>query len=189
MRIYTRQGDNGMTRLLGGDRVPKDDPRLEVEGCLDELASALGVAVGTVREDDDLGQLLKALQWKLFAVGAVLAGAGGDQAAGLTEKDLAFLETSIDRLEAELPPRRFLILPGGTAAAVQLHVARTICRRLERRLVSLSSQHSVPPTVLAFVNRLSDLLFVAARSANHRAGVPETHWDPDSSPPGLNVVD
>lgn len=182
MRVYTRQGDEGTTRLLTGERVSKDDFRLEVEGCLDELLAALGVTA-SLTEAADLQELLKALQQKLLGVGAVLAGASGPNApAAPTGEEIAQLEAVIDRWEAELPRRRFLLLPGGTALAAQFHVARTVCRRLERRVVTLAKQQAVASTLLPFLNRLGDLLFVAARIANHRAGVKEVPWNAASSP-------
>jgi cob(I)alamin adenosyltransferase len=177
--LYTRTGDRGETRLLDGSRVPKSDPRVEAYGDIDELNAWLGFA-RTAGLDAELARTLDELQRDLFAVGAQLADprrqvAGRVAKVELGEEHVRRLEAAIDRLEADLPPLRRFILPGGSPAGAALHVARTICRRAERRIVALGVE-TVPPVVLAYLNRLSDLLFVLARTANHRAGAGEGEW-------------
>jgi cob(I)alamin adenosyltransferase len=178
VKIYTRTGDTGETSLFSGDRARKDDPRVDAYGEIDELNAWLGLARASAI-DPALDQDLVALQRDLFALGAQLADPAEKIAkrvakATLGEADVARLEQLIDRLDAQLPPLRRFILPGGGAAGAALHVARTICRRAERRLVSL--EPAVDPVLLRYVNRLSDLLFVIARAANQRAGLSEIEW-------------
>jgi cob(I)alamin adenosyltransferase len=181
MKIYTKSGDAGDTGLFGGPRVPKDDARVEAYGAVDELNAALGVARAR-GGDADLDALLAPAQDHLFAVGAELATPPGAKArSALPPVDAAWtaaLERAIDRLEEELTPLTQFVLPGGAPLAAELHRARCICRRAERRVVALHHHAPVAPEVLAYLNRLSDFLFVAARAANHRAGVAETLWDP-----------
>jgi cob(I)alamin adenosyltransferase len=185
MKIYTRKGDDGTTQLLSGDRVPKDDVRLEVEGTLDELNSCLGAALSHL-EDEELAEILRALQGKLFVVGALVAGAEAEDGSSLlSDAEITALEQTVDDLTAELPPLRSFLLPGGAAAGAHLHVARTVCRRLERRLTSLARREAVASVAQRFVNRLADLLFVLARAANHRAGVAEAKWGPDRDNRGV----
>ena len=178
MKIYTRTGDAGETSLFDGTRVSKADSRVAAYGDVDELNAWLGLARAAGLESD-LDQPLVRIQQDLFALGAQLADPGERIAervvkASLTDHDVGRLESLIDRLEAELPPLRRFILAGGAQAGAALHVARTVCRRAERRIVSLTP---VPDALLIkYVNRLSDLLFVLARVANHRAGVPEIEW-------------
>jgi cob(I)alamin adenosyltransferase len=178
VKIYTRTGDAGETSLFGGTRVSKADSRVDAYGDVDELNAWLGLA-RAAGLDPDLDQPLVRIQQDLFALGAQLADPGERIAervvkASLTDGDVGRLESLIDRLEAELPPLRRFILAGGAQAGAALHVARTVCRRAERRMVSLTP---APDAVLIkYVNRLSDLLFVLARVANHRAGVPEIEW-------------
>ncbi len=181
MKIYTKTGDAGETGLFGGPRVTKDDARVEAYGAVDELNATLGL-VRASGADADLEALLAEVQDHLFSIGAELATPAGARAhAAVPAIDTgwtATLESAIDRLEAELPPLRHFILPAGTQAAAGLHVARAVCRRAERRVVALHRVHAVAPAVLAFLNRLSDFLFVAGRVANHRARIPEAVWDP-----------
>jgi cob(I)alamin adenosyltransferase len=178
VKIYTRTGDAGETSLFDGTRVSKADSRVDAYGDVDELNAWLGLA-RAAGLDPDLDQPLVRIQQDLFALGAQLADPGERIAervvkASLTDGDVGRLESLIDRLEAELPPLRRFILAGGAQAGAALHVARTVCRRAERRMVSLTP---TPDAVLIkYVNRLSDLLFVLARVANHRAGVPEIEW-------------
>lgn len=179
MKIYTKTGDAGDTGLFDGTRVSKADPRVDAYGEVDELNAWLGM-VRARGVDDAVGTCLEQLQRDLFAVGAMLADprhriAARVEKALLTEADVARLEGWIDTFEAELPPLTRFILAGGSPAGAGLHVARTVCRRAERRMVALGDGE-VDPTVLVFVNRLSDLLFVMARLVNARAGVPETPW-------------
>ncbi len=178
MKIYTRTGDTGETSLFSGDRARKDDPRVDAYGEIDELNAWLGLARAS-KLDPALGQDLEALQRDLFALGAQLADPADTLAPRVTkavidDDHIRRIEQLIDRLEGELSPLRRFILAGGTEAGAALHVARTVCRRAERRMVALDPP--IDPVLLRYVNRLSDLLFVLARAANHRGGVPETQW-------------
>jgi len=178
VKIYTRTGDAGETSLFGGTRVSKSDPRVETYGDVDELNAWLGLARAS-RVDAAIDPEIVQLQRDLFALGAQLADPADKIAPRVTkaiigDADVERLEAAIDRLEAELPPLRRFILAGGTPAGAALHVARTVCRRAERRMVALDPP--IDPVLLRYVNRLSDLLFVMARVANHRGGVPETEW-------------
>jgi cob(I)alamin adenosyltransferase len=178
VKIYTRTGDDGETSLFGGTRVPKHDPRVDAYGEVDELNAWLGF-VRASRLDDDLDEALVHIQRDLFALGAQLADPSDAVAARVTkavlgDADVERLEALIDRLEGELTPLRRFILAGGTPAGAALHVARTVCRRAERRMTALAPP--VDSSLLRYVNRLSDLLFVLARVVNHRGGVPEIEW-------------
>jgi cob(I)alamin adenosyltransferase len=178
VKIYTRTGDDGTTGLLGPGRVPKHSRRVESYGSVDELNAALGAA----RALDEAGWTapeLEQAQARLFQVGAELATTEPAALARLEriqDDDVTSLERWIDRLEAEMPPLRNFILPGGTPLAAQLHFARTVCRRAERRLVALAEEEAVDPRLVRYLNRLADLLFVLARWCNQRAGVVETEW-------------
>jgi cob(I)alamin adenosyltransferase len=179
-RIYTRGGDRGQTDLTGGARVSKSHPRIAAGGELDELCASLGEARGLL-PDLDLQEILGALQRDLFAFGARLAdpassSGSGDERTALTPELVERLEARIDRFEAVLPPLRKFLLPGGVPAAGRLYSARAIARRAERALVALSEREPVEPLVLAYLNRISDLLFVLAREANRRAGAAEETW-------------
>ncbi len=175
MPIYTRTGDDGDTTLPGGVRTPKDAPLLEVCGTLDELGAALGLARCEPLSDGILA-LLEQIQHQLFRLGGELLAGHPDQIAAISSDDVTALEQLIDRYQARLNPTASFVLAGGCRAAAVLHLARTICRRAERRLVSLarSQTQSVTPCLLAYLNRLSDLLFVLARTANLDAGEEET---------------
>jgi cob(I)alamin adenosyltransferase len=179
VRIYTRAGDDGTTGLLGSGRVSKDDPRIEAYGTIDELNAVLGLA-RAAGLDRAAESLVAQLQNDLFVVGSALADAstGGPFHDAVTGGHVEQLEAAIDALESELTPLVQFILPGGTDAAAQLHLARTVCRRAERLIVTLSHRpnQDVPRPLIAYLNRLSDLLFVLARAVNHRAGVADTHW-------------
>jgi cob(I)alamin adenosyltransferase len=179
VKIYTKTGDSGDTGLFDGTRVPKSDPRVAAYGDVDELNAWLGL-VRVDLSDDQLSAMLEAIQRDLFALGARLADPAKRIAqrvtkAAVTSEDISRLEAWIDLFETELPPLRRFILAGGSRAGATLHVARTICRRAERALVSLG-RDAFEPELLVYVNRLSDLLFVMARAVNHRAGAPETEW-------------
>ena len=182
MPLYTRTGDEGETSYFDGTRVRKDDPRLDTYGDVDELNAWLGVvraAGATGGVDADVDAQLMGVQRDLHALGAQLSDPGEKLAPRVTkaiigDEDIARLEAAIDRLEAEVPPLRHFILSGGTPAGAALHVARTVCRRAERRMVALTPP--VDPVLLRYVNRLSDWLFALARAVNHRGGVPETAW-------------
>jgi cob(I)alamin adenosyltransferase len=179
VKIYTKSGDAGETSLFDNSRVSKADVRVDAYGEVDELNASLGVA-GAGGLDPDMADALAAIQKDLFAIGARLADPASRIAdrvtkAAVTDERVRFLEDTIDRLEAEVPPLRRFILPGGSPAGAQLHLARTVCRRAERRVVSLGPG-SVEANVIVYLNRLSDLLFVMARAVNHRAGASETEW-------------
>jgi len=178
MKIYTKTGDAGETSLFDGTRVSKADARVDAYGDVDELNAWLGLARAHGVGSDIDGDVAR-IQRDLFAVGARIADPAEKIAARVTkavvtDADVQRLEELIDRLETELPPLRRFILAGGTAAGAALHVARTVCRRAERKVVSLLPAPDA--TVLQYLNRLSDLLFVMARAVNHRAGTAETEW-------------
>jgi cob(I)alamin adenosyltransferase len=180
MKIYTRTGDAGGTALFGGRRVSKADPRVAAYGDVDELNACLGVVRAEGGLSSDVAEMLEQLQKDLFAIGARLADPAEKIAdritkVAVTDADVQRLEGWIDRFEAELPPLRRFILPGGNRAGALLHLARTVCRRAERSIVALGVDN-VEAHLLAFVNRLSDFLFVLARAVNHRAGQPEVEW-------------
>ncbi|HEV3484991.1 MAG TPA: cob(I)yrinic acid a,c-diamide adenosyltransferase [Vicinamibacterales bacterium] len=179
MKIYTRTGDSGHTALFDGTRVPKSDPRVSAYGDVDELNAWLGFVAATTA-DAQLRGMLERMQRDLFALGARLADpshriANRVTKAAVTSEDTTRLEGWIDELESELAPLRRFILAGGVPAGAALHVARTVCRRAERAMVSLG-EDAFEPELLIYMNRLSDLLFVMARAANRRAGAPEVEW-------------
>jgi cob(I)alamin adenosyltransferase len=179
VKIYTKTGDAGETSLFDQTRVSKADVRVDAYGEVDELNACLGAA-RAAGVDADIAGALETIQKQLFALGARLADpssriAGRVTKAAITEADVERLEHLIDRLEGELPPLRRFILPGGSGAGAQLHVARTVCRRAERRVVALGPG-AVESILVVYLNRLSDLLFVMGRAVNHRAGVAETEW-------------
>jgi cob(I)alamin adenosyltransferase len=180
MKIYTKTGDAGRTALIGGGRVSKDHGRVAAYGDVDELNAVLGVVMAH-SIDAPLNQLLHAIQRDLFAIGAQLADpkarVGARKAkAAVTPAQVARLEQEIDRREAELPPLTAFILPGGSTLGAYLHLARTVCRRAERTIVTLGRKQTLDPLIVVYVNRLSDLLFVLARHENHRSGHPEDRW-------------
>lgn len=180
--IYTGGGDRGETGLFGGGRVPKDDVRVEAYGAVDELNACLGLA-RTAGLPADLDSLVARLQNDLFVLGADLATppdstARGDRVVRLKEGAARGLEPEIDRLDAALPALKTFLLPGGSPAGAALHLARTVCRRAERRVVTLARKSEVSEEALVYLNRLSDLLFVMARSANARLGIAEAPWNP-----------
>ena len=181
MKIYTRRGDAGETDLIGSGRVPKDHPRVDAYGAVDELNAALGVAAAASGQED-LRALVAMIQRELFSLGAYLATPeprhrepAGIRAPSAVE--VSALEAKIDTFEGELPPLVRFVLPGGTPGAAAFHVARTVCRRVERCAIGLDRQEALEPTTIHYLNRLSDLLFVLARVENHRAGVPDVEWD------------
>jgi cob(I)alamin adenosyltransferase len=187
MKIYTRTGDQGQTGLFGGARVSKADPRVAAYGDIDELNACLGIVTAQGELAEDITELLTQIQKDLFAIGARLADPtekiarrrtmddGRSTKTAVTDADVARLEGWIDRFEAELPPLRRFILPGGSRSGALLHFSRTVCRRAERAIVSLGVEH-VDEHLVIYVNRLSDLLFVLARAVNHRGGRSETEW-------------
>lgn len=181
MKIYTRTGDTGETGLFGGGRVPKDHPRVAAYGEVDELNSAIGLVRATPPLDF-ADRLLEGIQRDLFAIGGQLASPDPERVkaalekAQLNEGRVREMEEAIDAADQELAPLRAFVLPGGTAKAGALHLARTICRRAERAVVTLARESEVPGLFLIYLNRLSDLLFTLARLANHREGRHDTTW-------------
>jgi cob(I)alamin adenosyltransferase len=181
MKIYTKTGDAGSTGLFGGGRVPKDDPRVEAYGAVDELNACIGVA-RAAEPMPRIDEVLVAIQRDLFAIGALLATPDRAKMAQHLEKAriddarIGDLERAIDDADAELEPLRSFILPGGSPKAAALHVARTVCRRAERQVVRLQHEVELPPLAVIYLNRLSDLLFTLARLANRRAGAGEVTW-------------
>ncbi len=187
MKIYTKTGDDGSTGLFGNERVAKDARRVDAYGTVDEANTFLGAALAA-GAPADLARVLLDLQARLFDLGADLAtprGARPDPTylTRIDEGHVEALEKLIDRFDAGLPPLTNFILPGGTATAAHLHQARAVTRRAERILVTLSREEDLGPCVIRFVNRLSDLLFVLARWANHAAGVADVPWRPRADEP------
>ncbi len=186
LKIYTKAGDSGETGLFGGSRVRKDVDRVEAYGSLDELNAQLGMVVAGMSGDramPDILVLLTRIQSELFDVGAELATPPDRATSKLAERvpvtdalRVAAIETAIDAFDATLEPLRTFILPGGTQTAAALHVARTVARRAERRIVTLARAEPVNPLILQYLNRLSDLFFVLARAANRSAGIADTPW-------------
>jgi cob(I)alamin adenosyltransferase len=181
MKIYTKTGDDGDTGLFGGGRVPKDHPRVQAYGSVDELNASLGMA-RAVEPMPRIDELLVAVQRDLFSLGALLATPDPDKVreylekASIGDSRIEELEDAIDDGEGELEPLRAFIIPGGTVKAATLHLARTICRRAERDVLAMSRSEALPPIVIVYLNRLSDLLFVLARVAARRAGAAEVTW-------------
>ena len=193
-RVYTRKGDSGETGLVGGQRVPKDGPRLEAYGTVDELNSFLGIVRATVNQlavNEPrlavLAAILLRVQHELFNLGSILATLPEDvhpKQPRVTDREIAQLETEMDFMNEDLPPLRSFVLPGGSRLDAELHVGRTVCRRAERIVVALARVESVPPEAIRYLNRLSDSLFVWSRWAGHIAGAPETLWEPNQSASG-----
>jgi cob(I)alamin adenosyltransferase len=180
VKIYTRRGDRGETDLFGGPRVAKDHLRVEAYGAVDELNAALGAALADTAHQD-IRDLARSIQENLFDLGAYLSSPDAEQREkrGVREPleaEVEALEARIDAFEAELEPLRNFVLPGGTSAAAALHLARTVCRRAERRAVSLDREVPLEAPALRYLNRLSDLLFVLARVENRRAGLGDQLW-------------
>ena len=181
MKIYTKTGDTGLTGLFGGGRVSKDDPRVEAYGDVDELNAQLGVA-RAVEVMPRVDEVLVPIQRDLFSIGALLATPDLEKMhdhlakAQIDEKRILGLEQEIDACDRELEPLRAFIVPGGSPKAAALHVARTVCRRAERRVIHLQRSVEIPPIVVVYLNRLSDLLFTLARVANARGGAGEVTW-------------
>lgn len=182
MKIYTRTGDDGTTGLIGGSRVKKHNIRLESYGTIDELNSYIGV-IRSMQTDQHADQILEVIQNKLFIIGANLAT---DESISLVKKqlpckkaDIELLEKEMDRMNNDLPELRNFILPGGSQAASFCHVARTVCRRAERKIVELAENAEVDANLIKFVNRLSDYLFVLSRKINLDQKTPEILWSPE----------
>ena len=181
MTIYTRTGDAGETGLFGGGRVPKDHARVRAYGDVDELNSAIGVARAT-QPVHFFDELLQAIQRDLFALGGQLATPDPEKVraalekAALSMERVETFERTMDAADRELPPLRAFVLPAGTPKAAALHLARTVCRRAERHVVTLAHEAPVPELFVVYLNRLSDLLFTLARLANHRDGAGDVTW-------------
>lgn len=181
MKIYTKTGDAGQTGLFGGGRVSKDDPRVEAYGDVDELNAAIGV-VRAVEMMPRIDEVLVPVQRDLFSLGALLATPDLEKMhdhlakAQIDEARIQDLERAIDACDSELEPLRAFIVPGGSPKSAALHVARTVCRRAERRVIHLQKEVEIPQIVVVYLNRLSDLLFSLARVANTRAGAGEVTW-------------
>jgi cob(I)alamin adenosyltransferase len=179
MKIYTKTGDGGETSLVDGSRIRKDHARVAAFGDVDELNAGIGAA--RLHADAELSPLLEGVQRDLFAIGAQVADPRAQvvsrkEKVALAASRIVDLERAIDAREAQMPPLTAFILPGGTPLAASLHVARTVCRRAERSILSLGRTDPVDPLIVVYLNRLSDLLFVLARHANHAAGLPEPKW-------------
>ncbi|MCS6990773.1 MAG: cob(I)yrinic acid a,c-diamide adenosyltransferase [Chitinophagales bacterium] len=178
MKIYTRKGDGGTTQLFGGPRVPKHSLRIECYGTVDELNSWIGF-VGDVLPQDQDKRILRRIQQQLFVIGSLLATAPGKEMSGmpqLAETDVEALENQIDQWSASLPPLQLFVLPGGHLSNSAAHVARCVCRRAERLVVALHEQEPLPPLIIKYLNRLSDLLFILARKCSHDSGSAELFW-------------
>ncbi len=184
MKIYTKTGDKGETRLIGGKPVNKADPRITAYGEVDELNSSIGLAISFLRSRQtllsDVSDILEQVQNDLFVLGSDLADPSWPPANSETprtsEKMASELEPIIDRIESELESITFFILPGGSIEASLLHLSRGVARRAERAVVSLSKSQPLNPAIIVYLNRLSDLLFVTARLANKRMGMPDLPW-------------
>jgi len=178
MKIYTKTGDKGDTRLFDGTQVRKNDPRVDAYGEVDEVNATLGAAAAFL-EDTELKTILHDIQRDLFSIGAELADPrhrGSKEKSKLNPARVTVLEQTIDRFETELPPLRQFILAGGGPAGALLHVARTVCRRAERRVVALKDATDIDPRIVEYLNRLSDFLFVFARLVNQREDQQEIPW-------------
>jgi cob(I)alamin adenosyltransferase len=181
VRIYTRTGDAGDTGLFGGGRVAKSHPRVEAYGDVDELNAAIGFA-RSIEQMPRIDEVLVPIQRDLFAIGALLATPDREKMrqhlakARVDEERITELERAIDEGDRELEPLKSFIVPGGSPKAAALHVARTVCRRAERRVVALGESEEIPGLVVIYLNRLSDLLFTLARVANRRGGTGEVTW-------------
>lgn len=190
-RIYTKRGDMGETSLAGGQRVPKDSLRIEAYGTVDELNAFVGLAAVACQEqigqDPQIGLLvaiIQRVQHELFNLGSILATMPENvhpKQARITPAEVEQLEREINAMNEDLPPLRSFVLPGGTRLNACLHIARTVCRRAERLVVSLAQESSVPREVLQYLNRLSDAMFVWSRWANFALHVPEVLWDPNQA--------
>jgi cob(I)alamin adenosyltransferase len=188
-RVYTRQGDSGDTALAGGQRVPKDGPRIEAYGTVDELNAFVGAArchTGDPRLAA-LSDILLRVQHELFNLGSILATLPEDvhpKQARVTDADIARLEAEMDAMNQDLPPLRSFVLPGGTRLNADLHICRTVCRRAERVCVALARVETIPPETVRYLNRLGDAFFVWSRWASHVTGAAEILWEPNLSASG-----
>jgi cob(I)alamin adenosyltransferase len=183
-RVYTRRGDTGQTSLVGGQRLPKNDLRIEACGTIDELNSFIGLARESARELPELDRILLRVQHELFNLGSILATLPEDvhpRQARITPAESEQLEREIDRMNEGLPSLRSFVLPGGSRLNAELHICRTVCRRAERICVALAATTEVDEAIVQYLNRLSDALFVWSRWASHRLGVPEILWEPNQA--------
>lgn len=181
--LYTRTGDTGTTSLVGGKRVKKNDIRIEAYGSVDELNANIGLLVTLPNLDDEFREIFIFIQNKLFNIGSYLATDNPEnnmtECLGLGHEAISRLEHEIDRLDSEVPPLTNFVLPGGSRRSAMAHVCRTVCRRCERRIISLADITYVDPNVLRFINRLSDFLFVFSRFNNVNNQVDEIFWNKD----------
>ena len=192
MKLYTRTGDDGTTGLFSGARVSKDHPRIEAYGTVDELNAVLGLVLSACDRghafERRLHEVVSALQSRLFDIGADLATPEGAKQQArihrIDDADVAEAEGWIDEFDGANPPLRTFVMPAGTELAARLHLARTVCRRAERTIISLGSIEPVGEPLLRYMNRLSDLFFAMARRANHERGQPDVPWTPKSVPGG-----
>jgi cob(I)alamin adenosyltransferase len=175
MKIYTKFGDRGSTSLIGGAVVQKNDPRVEAYGAVDELNAVLGLVIAFADTPSELEESLKSIQGDLFVIGAELA-TKGKKAKAIPPQRVGEIEKEIDGIWAGLPPLTHFIIPGGSKSASLLHMARTVCRRAERAVITLSQKETVNPDTIVYMNRVGDLLFAQARFVNYRKKVPETVW-------------
>src|SRR5579872_3865013 len=190
-RVYTRKGDSGETSLAGGQRVPKDSPRLEAYGTVDELNAFVGAAragAESLEEEEprlsELIEILLRVQHELFNLGSILATLPEDvhpKQARITRAEVGQLEVEIDRMNEDLKPLRSFVLPGGSRLNAELHICRTVCRRAERDCVALSRVEEIAPEAVRYLNRLSDAFFVWSRWVSHVTGAPETLWEPNKA--------
>ena len=195
-RVYTRLGDQGETSLAGGQRVPKDGPRIAAYGTVDELNAVVGAARAAIGEAANahpdlapLGAILLRVQHELFNLGSILATLPEDvhpKQARVTEAEVARLESEMDAMNRDLAPLRSFVLPGGGGLDAALHVCRTVCRRAEREVVALARSEPVPAEAVRYLNRLGDALFVWSRWVSHVTGAPETLWEPNLAASGLS---
>jgi len=178
-KIYTKTGDDGTTGLFGGARLPKDHIRIEAYGTVDELNSVIGWLMSTFK-DQETDQLLQTIQSRLFTVGSNLASQPGKDmiTPDLLEDDVHLIEAAIDKMQDTLPPLKHFIMPGGSPSVSAAHLARTVCRRAERRCVTLGQTSEVDPIIILYLNRLSDFFFVLARWLGAKEGVEEIKWIP-----------
>jgi cob(I)alamin adenosyltransferase len=182
MKLYTKGGDKGMTSLLGGARVKKYETRIEAYGTVDELNAQIGVVRSCEITESDQ-KFLIAIQNALFTMGSKLATEPGNDKVNIPElhdEDITALENEIDKIDATLPPMRNFVLPGGNMAVAHSHVARCVCRRAERAVLSLSENEDVPPIIVIYLNRLSDYLFILSRKLSHETEAEEIPWIPNN---------
>ena len=194
-RIYTKTGDHGETSLAGGQRLPKDALRIEAYGTVDELNAFVGAAclaaeglAGSYQNIIQMALILKRVQHELFNLGSILATKPEDvhpKQPRITEAEIDLLEKEIDQMNADLPPLRSFVLPGGCRLNVDLHICRTVCRRAERICVALARQEEAPLEAIRYLNRLSDAFFVWSRWSSHELSAPEVLWEPNQAASAL----